>query len=271
MKLPPFGLGHSLYRGNLGIPHSDGVLRRKPWSRHMLILAMISPVCPTICGSTINLPQQAFMMAAPWSKRLHNSAVSGTIAMAKHMIKMAYGILWPMACRLIFVLVQKKPPRTWLLVRKPRAPCIAGASGMVHDDNDEATQVAAADAVEIYSYSCVVSSARGSSISIADFLLNEGHKISFTATDDSHFDLPDFAGGWVMVAAPKLSQDSIVPHSKQDTTIPQLAPILLIFRRGWHFDCLPTPVHSCPQRRRPFGVVCNGNITVARFDLSNLT
>ena len=63
---------------------------------------------------------------------------------------------------------------------------------------DEAMQVAAADAVEIYNHSCVVTSARGSGISIADYLLNEVN--SFTATDDSHFELPDWGGGWVMVA-----------------------------------------------------------------------
>ena len=43
---------------------------------------------------------------------------------------------------------------------------------------DEAMQVAAADAVEIYNHSCVLSSARGSGLMIADYLLNEGKKIS---------------------------------------------------------------------------------------------
>ena len=47
---------------------------------------------------------------------------------------------------------------------------------------------------------------------IADFLLNEGHKISFTATDDSHFHLPDFAGGWVMVARLNFLKVPLSPH-----------------------------------------------------------
>ena len=79
---------------------------------------------------------------------------------------------------------------------------------------DEATAVAAADAVEIYNHSCVFSASRGSGVAIAEYLLNEGKKISFTATDDSHFELPDWGGGWVMVAAEELSQNAIVTALK---------------------------------------------------------
>ena len=79
---------------------------------------------------------------------------------------------------------------------------------------NEAAQVADADAVEIYNHSCVLSSARGSGIAIADYLLNEGGRISFTATDDSHFYYPDFGGGWVMVAATRLSQNAIIAALK---------------------------------------------------------
>ena len=79
---------------------------------------------------------------------------------------------------------------------------------------DEAMQVAAADAVEIYNHSCMVTSARGYGIAIADNLLNEGKKISFTATDDSHFEIPDWGGGWVMVAAAELSQTALVAALK---------------------------------------------------------
>ncbi len=79
---------------------------------------------------------------------------------------------------------------------------------------EEALTVAAADAVEIYNYSCVLSSARGSGIAIADFLLNEGKKVSFVAADDSHFHFPDYGGGWVMVASPELSQNAIIEALK---------------------------------------------------------
>ena len=78
----------------------------------------------------------------------------------------------------------------------------------------EADSVSHAHGVEIYNHSCVTGSARGSGIAIADYLLQEGKKISFTATDDSHFDRPDGAGGWVMVAADNLSADAIVDALK---------------------------------------------------------
>ena len=77
----------------------------------------------------------------------------------------------------------------------------------------EADSVSHAHGVEIYNYSCVVGSNRGSGIAIADYLLQEGHRITFTATDDSHFEKPDWAGGWVMVSA-DLDEADIVDAKK---------------------------------------------------------
>ena len=136
---------------------------------------------------------------------------------------------------------------------------------------DEALLVAAADAVEIYNHSCVLSSARGSGIAIADYLLNEGHKISFTATDDSHFDLPDFAGGWVMVAALELSEDKILAALKAghhyastgvDFTNLSLAGTVL--------SVGATPVDSIVISGAGHVAVArhDKNMTVAQFDLS---
>ncbi|MGC6530140.1 MAG: phosphotransferase [Candidatus Puniceispirillaceae bacterium] len=79
---------------------------------------------------------------------------------------------------------------------------------------EEAMSVSAAHAVEIHNYSCVVNSNRGSGVAVADYLLQEGKKITFTATDDSHFHTPDWGGGWVMVAA-DLDAASIVTALKQ--------------------------------------------------------
>ena len=179
----------------------------------MPILAMILPVCPTIYGSTINLPQQACVMAAPLIAKTSSLCRQlNFIAMAKYMIKTACGILWPMVCHLILPVPDAKETAPDLIARAQAAGAYVS---LAHPEwytmtTDEAMQVAAADAVEIYNHSCVVSSARGSGIAIADYLLNEGKKISFTATDDSHFELPDWGGGWVMVAAAELSQNAIV-------------------------------------------------------------
>lgn len=75
---------------------------------------------------------------------------------------------------------------------------------------DEAMGVSHAHGVEIYNHSCVLGSTRGGGFAIADYLLQEGKKLTLTATDDSHFQIEDGGGGWVMVAADTLSADAIV-------------------------------------------------------------
>ena len=137
--------------------------------------------------------------------------------------------------------------------------------------SDEARQVAAANAVEIYNHSCVVSSSRGSGIMIGDYLLNEGERISFTATDDSHFVLPDWGGGWVMVAAEELEKNAIVAALKAghhyastgaDFTDLQIEGGVLAVRT--------TPVDSIVvSGAGHLALARHGkNITAAKFDLS---
>ena len=78
----------------------------------------------------------------------------------------------------------------------------------------EAESLDAAHAVEIYNYGCDVDCDRAYGIAIADHLLNIGRKITFTATDDSHFLVPDFGGGWVWVAAETNEADKLVQALK---------------------------------------------------------
>ncbi|MCE2516493.1 MAG: phosphotransferase [Alphaproteobacteria bacterium] len=80
--------------------------------------------------------------------------------------------------------------------------------------SDEAMTIANAHGVEIYNHSCAVTSARGSGIAAADLLLNNDKRISFTATDDSHFTGGDWSGGWVYVAADNLNAEEIVSALK---------------------------------------------------------
>ena len=136
---------------------------------------------------------------------------------------------------------------------------------------NEALMVSAADAVEIYNHSCVLSSARGSGIAIADFLLNEGHKINFIATDDSHFNLPDLAGGWVMVAAPELSQDAIIAAIKAGHHYSSTGAYFTdISIEGGILTIQTTPVQSIVlSGEGHLASACHGNnISVARFNLS---
>ena len=96
---------------------------------------------------------------------------------------------------------------------------------------DEALAASAAHGVEIYNHSCVIECDRGSGIAIADFLLNEGKRIVFTATDDSHFRIDDAAGGWVMVAAeentPEALLDALKAGQHYSSTGPEIHSIAL--------------------------------------------
>ena len=137
--------------------------------------------------------------------------------------------------------------------------------------SDEALLASEVDAVEIYNHSCVLSSARGGGIAIADFLLNEGNRINFIATDDSHFNFPDFGGGWVMVAARELSQNAIIAALKLGHHYASTgASFTDLSIENGILTVLTTPVNS---------IVLSGaghlalakygeNITSARFDLS---
>lgn len=73
---------------------------------------------------------------------------------------------------------------------------------------------AGAHGVEIYNHASAIGAARGGGAGTIDQLANEGFRIAITATDDSH-QIPDDAfGGWVMVAADRLSADCIVAALK---------------------------------------------------------
>jgi len=91
---------------------------------------------------------------------------------------------------------------------------------------EEARSVAPAHGVETYNHSCAISSSRGSGIAIADTLLNDGHRLSFTATDDSHFQPLDHGGGWVMVAADDLTPEAIIAALKTGRHYSTTGPVI---------------------------------------------
>jgi len=219
MKLPPFGLGHSLYRGNLHghSTHSDGVLSAQAvvetyadlgydftcLSDHLWIDDKFAAT--SVCDGRA-LDRKGFITLP--SAELHCYGKTYDQDGVWHIV--ANGLPLDFACP------DANETAPDLIARAQAAGAYVS---LAHPEwytmtTDEAMQLAAADAVEIYNHSCVVTSARGSGIAIADYLLNEGKKISFTATDDSHFELPDWGGGWVMVAAAELSQNALVAALK---------------------------------------------------------
>lgn len=64
-------------------------------------------------------------------------------------------------------------------------------------------------AMEIYNHGCEVESHTGLSVDYWDSLLRRGRKVWGIATDDSHFIMKDYCGGWVMVNAPELTIEAI--------------------------------------------------------------
>ena len=79
-------------------------------------------------------------------------------------------------------------------------------SGMIEAD---AHSITAAHKIEIYNHGCIVDNDRGEGFVTLEHLLNSGRKLNLIATDDAHFNTPDFFGGWVMVKAAELSLDRL--------------------------------------------------------------
>ena len=219
MKLPPFVSQNRLYRGNLHghSTHSDGCL-----SPQAVVDRYAGLGYDFTCLSDHLWIDDAFAARSVYDASSLNSTNFITLLSAEmHCLGKRFDQdgLWHIVANGLpvdFACPHNTETAPELIARALAAGAYVS---LAHPEwhamtTDEALLVAAADAVEIYNHSCVLSSARGSGIVIADYLLNEGHKISFTATDDSHFVLPDFAGGWVMVAAPELSQDAILAALK---------------------------------------------------------
>ena len=276
MKLAPFGLDYSLYRGNLHghSTHSDGLL-----SPEAVVNKYIELGYDFTCLSDHLWIDDRFAASSIFDGHAFNRNGFITLRSAElHCFGKKYDQdgLWHIVANGLpvdFACPDAQETAPDLIARAQAAGAYVSVA---HPEwytmtMDEAMTVAAADAVEIYNHSCVLSSARGSGIAIADFLLNEGQKISFTATDDSHFDLPDFAGGWVMVAAPELTEGAIIAAFKAghhySSTGVDFTDISI---EDGNLTVHTTPVQSIVlSGEGHLASACHGNnIMVARFNLS---
>jgi len=138
---------------------------------------------------------------------------------------------------------------------------------------DECMSVSHAHGVEIYNHSCHIEAARGFGTATADYLLEENKKIFLTATDDSHFRMPDAGGGWVMVASDDLNEKSILGSLKMGKYYSSTGVDIIKFEMQNNL----LKVESSPaehitlvgQGARSLSVNGN-NITEAIFDLKNI-
>ncbi len=219
MKLAPFASGHPFFRGNLhGHSNlSDG--KRSPQQVVALYKAMgYDFTCLSdhyMAGLEISSP------SVPDSRPLRDERFTTLLSAELHCPGKKYDRrgLWHIVANglpLDFAAPTQDESGPEL-VRRAQA---AGAYvSIAHPEwygmtMDEAMSLAHADAVEIYNHSCLVECDRASGIAVADYLLNEGQRLHFNATDDSHLGIDDFGGGWVMVAAERNEPDLLLAALK---------------------------------------------------------
>ncbi len=75
---------------------------------------------------------------------------------------------------------------------------------------DDALEIDAAHAVEIYNHGCAMDSDRGDGAATLDLMLSEGRRLTACATDDAHEIERDAFGGAVMVKSESLAPEALV-------------------------------------------------------------
>ncbi len=100
-------------------------------------------------------------------------------------------------------------------------------SGLTEAD---ARSITAAHAVETYNHGCVVGNDRGEGLLTLENLLNEGRRLNLIATDDAHFNTPDFFGGWVMVKAAANTPGALIEALKAGAFYSSTGPDIIDIR-----------------------------------------
>ena len=143
-------------------------------------------------------------------------------------------------------------------------------SGLTEAD---ARSITAAHAVEIYNHGCVVDNDRGEGFLTLEHLLNEGRHLNLIATDDAHFNTPDFFGGWVMVKAAENTPDALLAALKAgayySTTGPQINDIR-ITKGSVEVDCTPAVSILVHGRGTPMAKLRGETITTGQVSLERL-
>ena len=138
MKLPPFGLGHFLYRGNLHghSTHSDGA-----WSAQAVVEEYANLGYDFTCLSDHLWIDNKFSATSVYDGRALIAKLHPLQSAELHCYGKTYdqdgiwhivanGLPLDFTCQM-----KKKLLRHLLSVHKPRVLCLVGASRMVYDDN----------------------------------------------------------------------------------------------------------------------------------------
>lgn len=143
-------------------------------------------------------------------------------------------------------------------------------SGLTEAD---ARSITAAHAVEIYNHGCVVDNDRGEGFLTLEHLLNEGRRLNLIATDDAHFNTPDFFGGWVMVKAAANTPNALLEALKigafYSSTGPEIHDIR-ITKDSIEVDCTPAVNILVQGRGSPMAKLRGEAMSTAKISLERL-
>lgn len=143
-------------------------------------------------------------------------------------------------------------------------------SGMSETD---ARTINAAHAVEIYNHGCIVDNDRGEGFMTLEHLLNGGRKLNLIATDDAHFNTPDFFGGWVMVKAMQNTPEALLASLKAgefySSTGPQINDIRFT-DEGVEVDCSSAATVIIQGRGTSMATLHGSSMTTAQLSLDRL-
>jgi hypothetical protein len=144
-------------------------------------------------------------------------------------------------------------------------------SGMSEAD---ARTITAAHAVEIYNHGCIVDNDRGEGFMTLEHLLNGGRKLNLIATDDAHFNTPDFFGGWVMVKAAQNTPEALLAALKKgefySSTGPQITDIRFT-DEGVEVDCSAAATIIVQGQGTSMATLHGETMTTAQLSLERLT
>lgn len=143
-------------------------------------------------------------------------------------------------------------------------------SGMSDAD---ARTITAAHAVEIYNHGCVVDNDRGEGFLTLENLLNSGRKLNMIATDDAHFNTPDFFGGWVMVKAAENSPEALLAALKAGTYYSSTGPQINDIRIGAdsvEVDCSSAATIIVQGQGTSMATLHGQSMTTGRLSLERL-
>jgi hypothetical protein len=143
-------------------------------------------------------------------------------------------------------------------------------SGLTEAD---ARSITAAHAVEIYNHGCVVDNDRGEGFLTLEHLLNEGRRLNLIATDDAHFNTPDYFGGWIMAQATENTPEALLDALKAGTFYSSTGPEIndiRVNKDSIEVECTPVTNILVQGQGSPMARLGGESMTKARVSLERL-